>query len=129
MLRARGSVEELADRFGVSARWAWKVMSSYKRTGTAARTPQSRHGVVPMPVQEPVRRLLQAQPDLVLREVQAELHKLGHSISLPQLWRVVRRLGLRLKKSRSTPANATAKRTASAAKSSSRGPLRRHRKT
>ena len=116
----KGSVEELAGRFGVSARWAWKVMASYKRTGTAVRTPQSRHGVVPMAVQEPVRRLLEARPDMVLREVQVELSKVGHSISIPQLWRVVKRLGLRLKKSRSTPPSGTQKKTGVDGKSSSR---------
>ena len=89
----KGSVEELADRFGVSARWAWKVMAAYKRSGTAVRTPQSRHGAVPMPIQEPVRRMLEARPDMVLREIQAELAAGGHRISVAQLWRVVKKLG------------------------------------
>ena len=125
----KGSVEELADRFGVSARWAWKVMAAYKRSGTAVRPPQSRHGVVPMAIQEPVRRMLEARPDMVLREIQAELAAAGHRISVAQLWRVVKKLGLRLKKSRSTPPSATAKRTATAAKRSFRPSAGRGPKT
>lgn len=125
----KGSVEELADRFGVSARWAWKVMAAYKRTGSAARTPQRRHGVVPMAIEEPVRALLRRRPDMVLREIQTELAGAGHSVSIPQLWRVVKRLGLRLKKSRSMPPSATRKRTAAAAKTSSKRSARPRPKT
>jgi transposase len=125
----KGSVEELADRFGVSARWAWKVMSAYKRSGITERTPQRRHGVVPMAVQEPVLALLQLRPDMVLRELQAELATTGHRISIAQLWRVVKKLGLRLKKSRSMPPSATRKETGSAAKPSSRQSARQLGKT
>ena len=125
----KGTVEELADRFGVSARWAWKVLSAYKRTGTTVRTPQSRHGVVPMAVQEPVLAMLKRRPDMVLREVQAELAEAGHRISVPQLWRVVKGLGLRLKKSRSTPPSAIRKRIAAGAKPSSKSSAKRLPKT
>lgn len=125
----KGSVEELADRFGVSARWAWKVMAAYKRHGTTARSPQRRHGVVPMAVQEPVLALLKRRPDMVLREVQAELAAAGHRISVPQLWRVVKGLGLRLKKSHSTPPSATRKKIAAAVKPSSKSSAGRRRKT
>lgn len=125
----KGSVEELADRFGVSARWAWKVMAAYKRHGTTARPSQRRHGVVPMAVQEPVLALLKRRPDMVLREVQAELAAAGHRISVPQLWRVVKGLGLRLKKSHSTPPSATRKKIAAAVKPSSKSSAGRRRKT
>lgn len=125
----KGSVEELADRFGVSARWAWKVMAAFKRNGTTERPPQRRYGVVPMAVQEPVRALLQRRPDMVLREVQAELAAAGHHISIAQLWRVVQGLGLRLKKSRSTPRSATRKKIAVAARPSSKSSAKRRRKT
>jgi transposase len=125
----KGSVEELADRFGVSARWAWKVMSAYKRTGSMDRVPQSRHGVVPMAIDEPVRALVRRQPDMVLREMQAELAKDGHRISIPQLWRVLKKLGLRLKKSRSTPPSGTRKRTSASVKRSSKRSVRSRPKT
>ena len=125
----KGTVEELADRFGVSGRWAWKVMSAHKRTGTAVRLPQSRYGKKPMAVDEPVLAMVRRQPDLVLREMQAELAGAGHRISIPQLWRVVKRLGLVLKKSRSTPPNATPKTIAASAKSSSKSSAAQHPKT
>jgi transposase len=67
-----------------------------------------------------VRALLKAKPDLVLRELREELERTtGVAISQTQMWRVVRELGLRLKKSRSTPPSAIPKRTAGGAKSSS----------
>jgi len=125
----KGSVEELANRFGVSARWAWKVMAAYKRSGTAARPPQRRYGVVPKAVKEPVLAMFERRPDMVLREVQAELAAAGHSISLAQLWRVVKSLGLRLKKSRSTPPSGTRKKIAASAKPSSKSSGVRRLKT
>jgi transposase len=65
--------------------------------------------------------LLRSHPDATLVELQAELEsKIGLRFSTQHLWRVVKRLGFRLKKSRSTPKSATRKRTASGAKSSSR---------
>ena len=125
----KGTVEELADRFGVSARWAWKVMAAYRRNGTAERPPQSRHGVVPMAVHGPVLAMLERRPDMLLREVRAELATAGFQISIPQLWRVVKKLGLRLKKSRSTPPSATPKKISASVKPSSKSSARRRSKT
>ena len=63
-----------------------------------------------------VAALLKAKPDLVLRELQDELERTtGMRISHTQMWRV-RELGLRLKKSRSTPPSETPKRTGGGAK-------------
>jgi transposase len=68
---------------------------------------------------EVVRRLLESKPDLYLRELQAELKaEIGTPVSTPHLWKIVGELGFRLKKSRSTPQNATRKRTASDGKPS-----------
>jgi transposase len=59
-----------------------------------------------------VAAILKAKPDLVLHELQDELERRsGIRISHTQMWRVVQELGLRLKKSRSTPPNGTGKRT------------------
>jgi transposase len=59
-----------------------------------------------------VAAILKAKPDLVLHELQDELERRsGIRISHTQMWRAVRELGLQLKKSRSTPANGTRKRT------------------
>ncbi len=65
--------------------------------------------------------ILCSHPDATLVELQAELeNKTGLRVSTQHLWRVVKRLGFRLKKSHSTPKSGTRKRTASGVKSSSR---------
>jgi hypothetical protein len=71
--------------------------------------------------EQAVAELLGSHPDATLVELQAGLeHKTGLRVSTQHLWRVVRRLGFRLKKSRSTPKNGTRRRTASGVRSSSR---------
>ena len=108
----KGSLVELAERFGVSVAWAWKVSASRSRTGSVERQPQSRHGRQSRVDRGQVAAILKAKPDLVLHELQDELERRsGIRISHTQMWRVVRELGLRLKKSRSTPPNGTRKRT------------------
>ena len=108
----KGTLVELAERFGVSVAWAWKVSASRSRAGSVERQPQSRHGRRSRVDPTQVAALLKAKPDLVLRELQEELERRsGIRVSHTQMWRVVRELGLRLKKSRSTPPNGTRKRT------------------
>ncbi len=63
-----------------------------------------------------MRRLVENKPDIILRELQAELGRAGQPISLAHMARVVKQLGLRLKKSRSTPPSATPRPTDSGAK-------------
>jgi transposase len=124
----KGTLRELAERFGVSVPWAWKVSAAHKRSGALERTPQRRHGPASCVDRAQVKALLQAKPDLVLRELREELARTtGVAISQTQMWRVVRGLGFRLKKNRSTPSSATAKRTAGGAKSSSTGSARSRR--
>jgi transposase len=113
----KGTLAELADRFGVSLSWAWKISSARKRTGSAERKP-FRPGPKVRLDREAVRRLLEAQPDLYLRELQAEFKaSTGSQVSTPHLWKIVGELGFRLKTNRSTPGSATRKRTASGATS------------
>src|ERR1700688_3426254 len=115
----KGTLRELAERFGVSVPWAWKVSAAHKRSGVMERAPQHRHGLPRRVDRAQVSALMKAQPDLVLRELREELERTtGVTISQTQMWRVVRELGLRLKKSRSTPASETPKRTARGAQSS-----------
>ncbi len=112
----KGTLAELAERFGVSLAWAWKISSARKRTGSAERTVYQAGPKVRVD-REAVRRLLEAKPDLYLRELQAELKaSTGTQVSTPHLWKIVGELGFRLKKSRSTPPGATPKRTGRAAK-------------
>jgi transposase len=115
----QGTLRELALRFDVSVAWAWKVSSAHKKTGAMERTPQRRHGRISRLDLEQVKRLLDAQPDLTLHGLQEALAKEGTSVSPSHLWRVLRGLGYRLKKSRSMPSNATPKPIADGASSSS----------
>lgn len=106
--RGEGSLEELAQRFGVSAPWAWKISAQRKRTGRMERVEQ-RHGPeskVTGEVQEWLRSWVCRQPDLTLVELQERLWETVRlQISIGRLWVALRRMKLRLKKSRSTPRN------------------------
>jgi transposase len=118
--QGKGSLVELAERFGVSRGWAWKISATRSRTGQVERQayrpgPRSRVDA------EMLAELLRMQSDLTLTQLGAELAKrTGVSVGAPHLSRVVRRLGFRLKKSRSTPKSATPKQTGSGAKHSSK---------
>jgi transposase len=116
----KGTLRELAERFGVSVPWAWKVSAAHKRSGAVERAPQSRHGPQSRVDRAQVRALLKAKPDLVLRELCEDLERAtGVAVSHAQMWRVVRELGMRLKKSRSTPRSETPRKTVGGGKSSS----------
>ena len=110
--RGEGTLEQLAQRFSVSAPWAWKISAQRKRSGQMERVEQRRGGnrKVTAEVQERLHGWVQAQPDLTLAELQQKLAKTHHlQVSIGRLWQVLRRMGLRLKKSHSTPANVTRK--------------------
>ena len=118
--QGKGSLSELAEDFDVSLGWAWKISAARKRTGRMER-PGYRPGAKRRIDEQALAELLRSQPDATLVELQAGLeHKIGLRVSTQHLWRVVKRLGFRLKKSHSTPKNATRKRIASGVKSSSR---------
>jgi len=103
--RGDGSLRELARRFGVSAPYAWKISSQRRRSGQMERVeqqhgPRSRMGPE---VQARLRGLLRQQPDLTLAELQGQLEQSARvRVSIQHLWRVLQKMGLRLKKSRST---------------------------
>lgn len=122
----KGTLRELAARFGVSVGWAFKVSAAKRQTGSSMRTPQRR---APSRIDgERVRRLVENKPDLILRELQAELGGAGQPIRLAHMARVVQ-LGLRLKKSRSTPPSVISRSTGSGAKRSSLNSARLRPKT
>lgn len=120
--RGEGTLVQLAERFSVSLPWAWKISAQRKRSGQMERV-QQRRGARPKvtaAVEQRLRGWVEAQPDLTLAELQQKLEKAAHvHVSIGRLWQVLRQMGLRLKKSRSTPANATPKRTSGGGKSSS----------
>ena len=121
-LRGDAGLKRLAARFGVSHSWAQKVVRQSKLTGHAERVryrpgPRSR---MTDEIASYMRALVAAQPDLTLAELQHRLELDRNTrFSIGRLWTLVRQLGLRLNKSRSTPSNATVKSTKSGVRSSS----------
>ena len=121
--RGEGSLEQLAQRFSVSAPWAGKISAQGKRSGQMERVEPRRGTVrkVTAAVEQQLREWVQAQPDLTLAELQPKLVKAEPlRVSIGRLWQGLRQMDVRLKKSRSTPANATRKRISSGDKPSSR---------
>ncbi len=121
--QGQGTLEELAEEFGISLGFAKKISAALRRTGRMERVEQ-RHGrinrVTPL-VQERLREWLRQQPDLTLGELQRELReRMQVPLSIPRLWVVLRQMKLRLKKSRSTPRSRTRRKTGSAVNSGGR---------
>src|ERR1035438_3520387 len=121
--RGEGTLEQLAERFSVSAPWAWKISAQRKRSGQMQRTEQRRGGgrKVTGEGQARLRGWVQSQPDTTLTELQQKLEQVQRlHVSIGRLWQVLRQMGLRLKKSHSTPANATPKRNSGGGQASSK---------
>ncbi len=124
------TLEELADRFLVSVGWAKKISAQRKRTGQAERIPHQpgRKWRAGADAQRQVMDWVASQPDLTLAQLQAKLHSEADvSLSLGRIWHLLKKLGLRLKKSHSTPQSGIPKPTVRAAKSSRRASGRSHR--
>jgi transposase len=111
--RGEGSLRELAERFGVSSPYAWKISAQRKRSGQVERVEQ-RHGPeskVTEVVEQQVRSWIRHQPDLTLVEIQERLWETARvPLSVARVWQVLRRMKLRLKKSHSMPRNKTPRR-------------------
>ena len=96
------SIRAAARRFAVSPSAAIKLMQRVRATGSAA---PARFGGHRRPLLAPhegeLRRLVAATPDLTLVELQAALERgVGLRAGLSTIHKAVRRIGLRLKKSR-----------------------------
>src|SRR5271157_6343163 len=78
--RGEGTLEQLAQRFAVSAPWAWKISAQRKRSGKMERVEQRRGTVrkVTAGVEQQLREWVQAQPDLTLAELQQKLKQAQH---------------------------------------------------
>jgi transposase len=95
------SIRDAARRFAVSPSAAVKLMQRVRATGSAA---PARYGGHRRPLLAPHeadrRRLVEATPDITLAELRAELQRrLGVVAGLSTLHNMLRRLGLRHKKS------------------------------
>jgi transposase len=124
------TLEELADRFLVSVGWAKKISAQRRRTGQAERVPHQpgRKSRASVEVQRQVMDWVAAKPDLTLAQLQSRLQsEAGISLSLGRIWHLVKKLGLRLKKSHSMRSSGTPKPTARDAKSSRHASSRSHR--
>jgi len=115
--RGRVSLEELAQRFGVSHGYTKKIRKQQQRSGQMERTPQRYGGRrrATAEVQAQLREMMRRQPDLTLAELQDKLYENSRvQFSVSGLWRVIGRMGLRLKKSRFTPKSKTRRKHSSA---------------
>lgn len=115
--RGEGSLAVLAGRLGVSLGWARKIWGSLKRTGQMDRRPGGKRGparkLTPEREQE-LREWIRQQPDLTLVELQTRLMQQRQlRISVSRLWMVIKEMGLRLKKSHSTPPSRIQRKAAS----------------
>ena len=117
--KGHGSFRTLAGVFGVSVGYVEKIFRQRWASGHPERVryrpgPKSR---LTAEVSATIIRLVETHPDLTIAELRERL-ALGGGVKMS--WSMVRRwalqLGLRLKKSRSTPASGTRKPTASVAK-------------
>lgn len=115
-----GSLSTLARQFRVSLQYAKKIRGQLKRTGLMERVAQSRHGAtsrVTEAARADLRQWLAEQPDMTEAELRDRLAASGVEVSKSRVGQLLRRMGVRRKKSRSTPPSVTAKPTKSAAKS------------
>jgi transposase len=130
--QGEGTLEELAERFVVSLAYGKKLRGQFERTGQMERVEQRRgtpRKLLDQP-REQLRHWLIAVPDLTLDQLQQKLdEECGIQISRAQVARALKRMGLRLKKSHSTPPSATGKKTAVGEKSLSNVSARSRRKS
>ena len=128
----KGSQRELAELFGVSRGWVEKISRQQRQSGQADRVEQ-RHGPVSRadaPAQACLLRAIEDRPDRTLAELQSILaEQRGVRLCIAQVGNVLKRLHLRLKKSRSTPPSAIPKPISGSAKSSSSASVRSRQNT
>jgi transposase len=103
--RRLGSQHALAHLFGVSLAFVEKILRQHRTTGSVAPKPHAggQSPRVNEAVQALIRQLVRAHPDLTLQELCTRIAtETGVRVSVPTMCRVLQRLGLPRKKSRST---------------------------
>jgi transposase len=126
--RSPATYQKVADQFGVSRSYVHHIHHQQMRTGKMERVPQSRNGR-PSRLTEQIRATMRGwiavRPDLTLSELQQQLRKQFQvSVCLAQIWLVLKAMGLRLKKSHSTPRSRTRRRDGRDGKAGRRGSAR-----
>jgi transposase len=112
--RGEGTIPSLSARFGVSVPWGWKISAARKRSGHPERVRHhpGRKRKVGTEVEQQVLKWVRERTDLTLEQIQVKLdEEVEISLCLSAVWLLVRRLGLRLKKSRFMPPSVTPKPT------------------
>ena len=115
--------KEIAQRFKVSVRYVGKLVAHKRRTGQAERIPHhpGRKPKFTPALRERLKSWLKSQPDLTLKELQKKLEQEERLRSSQfSIWATLKKMGLRLKKSRSTPKSKTRHRFSNNAKRTSR---------
>jgi transposase len=129
--RRLGSQRALADLFGVSLSFVEKLVRRHRTTGDIAPKPHAggQRPSLDAVANTLVQQLVHANTDMTLEELCTRVAEArGVHVSVATMCRVLQRLGLPRKKSRSTPASATprasgkrARTTASASRGSTSG--------
>jgi transposase len=107
-----GSQRAIAELFGVSRSFVEKLLHRRRATGEITALPHGggRQLLCQHKEQQLVRRLIEQQPDATLDELcEAIAKKRQLRVSRPTMSRILQRLDLRRKKSRSTPPKERAK--------------------
>ncbi len=99
---------ETAEKFGCSESWVRRLIQRFRETGSLAPRPTCPPDTSKLDADdlEQLRALIEQTPDMTLGELADALSK---KVSVPTIWRATQKLKLPLKKSRSTPANKTAR--------------------
>ena len=99
---------EAAEAFAVSPAWVRRIKQRRRQTGETAPRAQARRGPAPALATEADRlmALNRREPDLTPAEVR---DRLGLAVRPLTIWRMLRRLGLTFKKSRTGRPNRTAR--------------------
>jgi transposase len=101
--QAGETTAETAERFAVSTAFVRRLLQRHRETGSLA-PPGGRRGPQPKLADqaERIRQFVAEHPGLTAGEVR---ERLGLAVSVLTVWRMLRRLGLTFKKSRSAPPN------------------------
>ena len=108
--RGEGTQRGLAARFGVSGTFVVDLLRRHRQTGSVAPKPRGGGQQPRLDAKglEVVAELVKADPDATLDELLERVaERTDVRVSNPTMSRVLRRLGLPRKKSRSTPQSAT----------------------
>ncbi len=111
VLNAKGSIQEVAARFGVSKSYVARARSRRRRHGEDAPRMQCNH--VPLKLsglEQALANQVAAVNDWTLQQLREWVHaEHGIQVGVSTMWKTLARLGLSLKKSHSMPASKRAR--------------------